>query len=83
MPITYESVLNWYDSVFQDKSGKWTKVAVTHGGHSVKIFLPICYSPAFQDILCHSVFCFTRITSEMDDHDDKLTPLTARLLIYK
>ena len=82
MPITYESVLNWYESVFQDKSGKWTTVEVPHDGHYVKIFLPICYSPAFQDIICHSVFCFTRIKNEMDD-DDKLTPMVARLLFKK
>ena len=82
IPITYESVLNWYESFFQDKSGKWTTVEVPYGGHYVKIFLPICYSPAFQDIICHSVCCFTRTKNEMDD-DDKLTPMAARLLFKK
>ena len=57
MPISYESVLNWCDSVDHDKSGKWTTVRVKHDSHYVKIFLPICYSPAFQDIICHSIFC--------------------------
>ena len=61
--VTYEQVLDWYRSQYEDRR-QWHKFRAVHNEEPITAVLPICSGDSFVETLSHIVVCLPII----EDH---------------